>query len=264
MGTLTGQQINNTYDGLLKLSDSTTGITSTLQAIEDGLGNNTGARIATNLFTAPNVMGMYQQTTKPDFMGIGYAAGSVNLGAGAQTNMVFGYFYDPGVHDYSAITINVTTGTAADTLNWYFYDLQFVTAYGYFPRNLIMSGITPNVTSIAQVTTALPSTLSFSGYGGGYFAYLVTVRNSGIAPAVRFGASVISITNQSLGNGLGFSRNAAGTALIQGNRNYGINTVAMNWFTGDPQPSFTAAECITKANATTTTGQIGFGLNVIK
>lgn len=48
MGTLTGQQINNTYDGLLKLSDSTTGITSTFQAIEDGLGNNTGGGFSNN------------------------------------------------------------------------------------------------------------------------------------------------------------------------------------------------------------------------
>lgn len=127
-----------------------------------------------------------------------------------------------------------------------------------------MSGITPNVTSIAQVTTALPSTLSFSGYGGGYFCYLVTVRNAGTAPAVRFGAPTIQVLNNSICNGLGFSRNAAGTATIQGNRNMSMSTVAMSWFNGDPQPSFTAAECITKSNTTNTTGQIGFALNVIK
>lgn len=44
MSNLTGQQIQNTYEGLLNLEDSTTGITSNLQAIQDGLGNNTGDR----------------------------------------------------------------------------------------------------------------------------------------------------------------------------------------------------------------------------
>jgi hypothetical protein len=45
MSTLTGNQIQNTYQGLLKLDDSSTGITSTYQSIQDGLGNNTGTQI---------------------------------------------------------------------------------------------------------------------------------------------------------------------------------------------------------------------------
>jgi hypothetical protein len=45
MSNLTGQAIQNTYDGLLNLQDSTTGITSSYQNIQDGLGNNTGAQI---------------------------------------------------------------------------------------------------------------------------------------------------------------------------------------------------------------------------
>ena len=48
MSTLTGQQINQTYKGLLKLDDSSTGITQNLQAIQDGLGNNTGLQIKQN------------------------------------------------------------------------------------------------------------------------------------------------------------------------------------------------------------------------
>ena len=47
MSALTGNQIKDTYQGLLKLADSTTGITSSFQAVQDGLGNDTGLRIAT-------------------------------------------------------------------------------------------------------------------------------------------------------------------------------------------------------------------------
>ena len=47
MGTLSGQSISDTYDGLLKLEDSTTGITSTYQQIQDGLGNDTNTKIST-------------------------------------------------------------------------------------------------------------------------------------------------------------------------------------------------------------------------
>ena len=45
MSSLTNTQINNTYPGLLKLSNSTTGITSTTQSVEDGLGGDTGLKI---------------------------------------------------------------------------------------------------------------------------------------------------------------------------------------------------------------------------
>jgi hypothetical protein len=59
MSNLTGQQINQTYPGLLNLETSTTGITENLQAIQDGLGNNTGLRIATNQLEVPNIQSFY-------------------------------------------------------------------------------------------------------------------------------------------------------------------------------------------------------------
>jgi hypothetical protein len=165
MSTLTGQQISSTYQGLLKLSNSTTGITNSLEAIEDGLGNNTGARIATNLFAAPNILGSYTAKLKPDYCGVGISgAGVYNPGAGAQSNMIYNVFYDTGIHDYSAVTVNVTTITStSDVVNLYFYDLQFVDTYGFYPNNLIMSGITLPVSATGLQSVTLPSTLSFSG-----------------------------------------------------------------------------------------------------
>ena len=41
MSALTGNNVKDTYQGLLKLANSTTGITSVAQSIQDGLGNNT-------------------------------------------------------------------------------------------------------------------------------------------------------------------------------------------------------------------------------
>ncbi len=46
MATLTGQKIKDTYDGLLKTADSTTGLpTSGVTGIQDGLGNNSSIKI---------------------------------------------------------------------------------------------------------------------------------------------------------------------------------------------------------------------------
>jgi hypothetical protein len=94
MSNLTGQQIQNTYEGLLNLEDSTTGITSNLQAIQDGLGNNTGARIATNFFTAPNVVNLNMNLI-PDYMGCGASAGvGTAHSANSQNRLQYNIFYD--------------------------------------------------------------------------------------------------------------------------------------------------------------------------
>jgi hypothetical protein len=266
MGTLSGQSIQNTYDGLLKLSDSTTGITSTLQAIEDGLGNNTGARIATNLFTAPNVYGMYNLNNKPDSMGTGVLpTGTYTPGAGSQSNLIFGYFYDPGVYAYSSITTNVTTQTTTtDSLEMLFYDLQSVSQYGAFPRNQIMSGITIDTTPTGLRTNTLPSTLSFSGSGGGWFAFVLKYTNSGVTPTVRYATAsqqTFNINAYMLGN----VRNNANTGIVVANRGGGYSGSITYWFTNQTTPlTITEADVASRFNTTTVAAQFGFALNVIK
>ena len=71
MGTLTGQRIKDTYDGLLKTTDSTSGLPATgTTVIEDGLGNDSslalgqsgnGANVTGNLNVSGDV-----QTNKID------------------------------------------------------------------------------------------------------------------------------------------------------------------------------------------------------
>jgi hypothetical protein len=263
MSNLTGQQINQTYDGLLNLQDSTTGITSSLQAIQDGLGNNTGARIATNFFTAPNVMSM-NMNLLPDYMGNGAASGVGTVQpANSQNRLLYNLFYDNGVASYSAITYNLGTLTStSDVVSAYFYSLQLVPGYGIAPKDLIMSGITlQSAGSTGYKTTTLPSTLSFSGTGGGYYVFAFYIANSNVTPTVRYGAPIISARNQSFSETLGYYFNAAGTQQLSGGR-LGITTaIIIN--TLPVQSSYSVSDIQNNYSANSAT-PVGFALNVIR
>ncbi len=88
MPTLSGQTIQSTYQGLLKLANSTSGITSTPQQIQDGLGNDTGTRIATNFLSAPNVFPMTSSANFiPDYMGPGFLSAAVVPQANQQNKL---------------------------------------------------------------------------------------------------------------------------------------------------------------------------------
>jgi hypothetical protein len=178
MSNLTGQQIQNTYEGLLNLQDSTNGITSNLQAIQDGLGNNTGMRIGTNLFSHPQVF-TANAGIIPDYMGGGLAigAGANPNTANSQNRLIYNIFYDNGVHSYSALTCNLATATTvSDVVNFYFYTLQSVPNYGIAPKDLIMSGITLSTTApIGVKTISLPSTFFKVSNSGGNSSILESI-----------------------------------------------------------------------------------------
>lgn len=197
MSALTGQQIKDTYDGLLKLADSTTGITQNLQAIQDGLGNNTGLRIASGQLEIPNAQTFIN--LKNQYYGPGFQATSATPMAAGTQNVLLAYsFQDKGLYSYSALTFNlVTASTTSDTCEAAIYTSQMINPNGLYPSDLIMSGITiPTTGALGQRTVALPSTLSFSGYGGGIYWMVFKVSNAGVQPSVRFG-------NGTIANGLG-------------------------------------------------------------
>ena len=54
MSALTGNNVKDTYQGLLKLANSQTGVTGTLQYVQDGLGNNIPLQVSN---TALNLTG---------------------------------------------------------------------------------------------------------------------------------------------------------------------------------------------------------------
>lgn len=269
MGTLTGQPIQNTYDGLLKLSDSTTGITSSFQAIEDGLGNKTGSRISTEGITSPNIAN-FQTNLVPDFMGNGITTTAVVPLANTQNRLLYNMFYDTGVHSYSAITYGLNTlSSTSDIVDFYIYSAQLVPNYGIAPKDLIMSGITlesraPSTTGFKTLT--LPSTLSFSGTGGGFYIYAYHISNAGVTPTVRYN---LPFTQSGLGKPLetlGFYLNFAGVIYGIGSRlptfttnsSAIINNLAV-------QPSYSVSDIQTNWGVGGgTTPTLGFALNVIK
>lgn len=189
MSALTGNQIKDTYQGLLKLADSSTGITQNFQAVQDGLGNNTGVRFAIDQFEAPNLVGFVN--LKAQYYGSGFQAAAGNQLAAGTQNIIMAYpFYDKGLYEYSALTFNlITASTTSDTCEAAIYTTQMINPYGIFPNEPIISGITiPTTGSLGQRTVAFPSNISMSGYGSGVYWVVFKISNAGVQPSVRFGS----------------------------------------------------------------------------
>jgi hypothetical protein len=190
MSTLTGQQIQNTYQGLLKLADSTTGITSSLQAIQDGIGNNTGLKLASNQLESPNIQSYI--SLKAQYYGSGFNNTAVTQMASGTQNVILAYpFYDNGQYSYSALTYNVITATSSsDTCEVAIYTSQMINPNGLFPHTPIISGLTISTAApTGQKSVSFGSNISMSGYGAGIYWVVFKISNAGVQPTVRFGTS---------------------------------------------------------------------------
>ena len=264
MSNLTGQAIQNTYPGLLNLETATTGVTSTPQQIQDGLGNNTNTRISTSGIFAPNVVGSFN--LKPDYGGVGFATGAGTANTALTQNKVLYFpFYDAGVYSYSAISYNIGTLTStSDVVTMAFYTMGQVPTIGISPKDLIMSGITlESATSTGVKTTNLPSTLSFSGTGGGYYIAAFYVSNSGVTPTIRYNGGNVAINNQSLATTLGFYLTAAGTSTNIGQRFPNTVGNVMGVLNLPFQQSYSTADITTNVSSTLSNTPWGFGLKTI-
>jgi len=271
MATLSGQTIENTYDGLLKLEDSTNPISSSLQNIQDGLGNNTGFRIAQNQLFHRQLT--FSDNFKPDYGGTSFSLTDTSFSsfAGMQNKLVAQPFYDPGLYTYSSITYSLRfASTRSDTVNIAFYDSQFVDGVGLAPRNLIMSGITLTSTgATGMIETALPSNLTFTG-GQQYYYMCFIVSNSGVTPNVQYRAvddfpRGSGITNTVYGNGIGL-----GMALVEVSGVYYLrpggraSSTSNTPYTLGFQTSYSSSDISTNTNLTPSiTGGIGFILKTI-
>jgi hypothetical protein len=266
MGTLTGQQIKDTYEGLLKLEDSTTGITSTYQPIQDGLGNNTGSRISTKGILSPNLPGF--NNLKPDYMGLGFSPNPGTAPANSQNRTLYIPFYDTGLWSYSAISYNVNTITStSDVVNAAIYTMQQVPTIGVAPKDLIMSGITLISNSTGLKTTTLPSTLSFSGTGG-YYVMAVIISNGGVTPTIRYTPPNAFLNhNQSYATSLGLYLNVAGTSTNVGSRAQNLanaNALFILNNLSSFQTSYSTSDITTNISTSVGPGGgYGFALNVI-
>lgn len=267
MANLSGQTIQSTYPGLLNLNTATTGITSSYQQITDGFGNNTNTRISTSGITSPTTLGMYHQVYKPDSLGTGAGTGAVTPGAGSQSNLLFGFFYDTGQFAYSSMTVYLNTATStADNVEFLIYDLQQVLNYGLFPKNQIISGVSLTTSgAVGFYTTTFSSALSMSGTGEGYYAYVLKYTNTGATPSVRLGNALLAVNNQAFLNTFGIVRNNAGTGFLVGNRAQTVTGANLFWLTNQTTPAvITEADVASRFNTTVVSAQFGFNLNVIR
>lgn len=194
MSQLTGQQINQSYQGLLKLSNSSTGITSTFQSIEDGLGNDTGIDIKQNGIGSPNILNLPRYANTKGGLGI-----QSNVGMTYQTDeydsLVAFPFYDPGVNVYSGCNYSISAVTStSDVVQLGFYTSQMDDTYGLIPYQLISTACTLTVNSTGMKTTSFSNDISFSAYGEGVYFCVIRTTNVGATPTVRFRSNFIQST----------------------------------------------------------------------
>jgi hypothetical protein len=263
MSSLTSLQVNQSYQGLLKLADSTTGVTSSLQSVQDGLGNDLPIKVSNTQVQSKN-FATYKNFT-PDYMGIGLATTATAPIAGAQTGILATIFYDSGVFDYSAITYNViTASTTSDVVSYGFYTAQWVDGFGLSPHELVFSGTPLDVTPTGFKTTAFASNQSFSGYGSGAYFLVYQIRNSGVTPTIRYANyNSVNAINTVLSQQYGFVSNGANTFYSQPWKtvvggNHGIYYTNLSL-----QTSYSTSDISSNYSATQLVGQ-GFLLNVAK
>ena len=263
MANLSGQTIQSTYPGLLNLNTATTGITSTPQAITDGLGNNTGARIGTNFFEAPNLIN-FNRTLRPDYMGTGIQPSSSANPAGLQGRLFYNLFYDTGFNSYSAITYNLqTVSTTSDVVTFYIYTLQTVPQVGYAPKDLVFSATNLTTTGATGFRTlTFGSNFSLSGTGGGFYVYGFSISNGGVTPTVRFGnRTPIAVSLGSNYDSLGyFIPSGTTTTTLAGRANPGASSQVLGT---NILSSYTESDVFSQYNPIAP-GSWGILLNVVK
>ncbi len=225
MSDLTNLNINQSYQGILNLSDSTTGITTTPQQIQDGLGNDTGIKIGTDRLEGGNIVNYYRLST-PQYLGVGFGNTPSSPGA-VQNQLVCNLYYDSGLHSYSAITLNCSTLEAGTSVDVAFYNTQYLDTYGIAPYQKLTE-VNIDTTSTGLKTATFPSPLSFSATGAGIYWVIFRYNTAG-SPVVRLTSLANSnfalSTNWLNYSNLGLVYNVAGTVATNSFR---INATGAN------------------------------------
>jgi hypothetical protein len=102
MGQLTNLYVSSSYQGLLKLTDSTTGLTPTLQTVQDGLGGNSPLQISQ---TEVNISGTFTVNGAPV---------SINTGSLVSTSSFNAYTSSVDLH---LAGLDVETGSLQNQIN---------------------------------------------------------------------------------------------------------------------------------------------------
>ena len=90
MGQLNNLYVSSSYQGLLKLTDSTSGVTGTLQTVQDGSGNNLPIKISsTTVQITGSLIGSASYATQA--LSASYAPDSTNTGSLVSTSSFNAY-----------------------------------------------------------------------------------------------------------------------------------------------------------------------------
>lgn len=187
MSDLSNLNINQSFQGILNLSDSTTGITTTPQQIQDGLGNDTGIKIGTDRLEGGNLFNIYTPSVIPQYFGNGFTSSPATPGA-VQNQIVANTFYDNGEYSYSAISVNCATLEAGTSVDITFYNSQMLETYGYVPYQKLVAEVNIPTTSTGIKTATFATPLSFSATGPGFYYYSIRY-NTASTPVLRLGGT---------------------------------------------------------------------------
>jgi hypothetical protein len=204
MSSLTNQQVNQSYQGLIKLADSSTGITSSVQAVQDGLGNNTGLLIGTDYLGGSSLVPVYPTQRQKGGAGIATGAGTA-MNAGSHGLVQSVLFYDKGNISYSSITFAIgTISSTQDTYEFAIYDGQVCPTAGFQPKIRLtapLSATSADTTTTGLYTYAFSSDLVIEK--GGFYFLLFRVTNPGaVAPTTRFRNPLNTIESAQFANNM--------------------------------------------------------------
>jgi hypothetical protein len=266
MSSLTNLQINQSYKGLLKLENSTSGLTSSLQSVQDGEGNDTGIKIATNRLEGGNLFNLYTPSVAK-YYGNGFGTtGAAPNSAGGVLSM--NTFYDNGIHSYSAFTINVTTLGSGESIDVSFYNAQYLEGYGYVPYQQLNTAVNIDTSSTGLKTGTFASPISFSGTGAGVY-FLVCKWNGSSTPITRVGnpssAMATFIQGLMLGtNGVEF--NTLGTLALSPFESFGtVTNIQTNQYNTSTFPAtWTSTELNLLSNTAGNNYNPGFLLHTVR
>ena len=183
MSTLSGSNISQTYQGLLKMTDSTSGVTGTLQTVQTGDGTNTPLQISQ---TQVNISGSLTINGNP--------VTNVNTGSFVTTSSFNAY---TSSIDTRIDGIEAKTGSYATTGSNTFIGAQIIEGNVTFPSNSFVS--TDNVSGSLYLSSLNQGTLYLNADGGegdvivGYSAWQNSLKVKGGSTEITGSLGVTNI-----------------------------------------------------------------------
>ena len=243
MGNLTNQYVSQSFQGLLKLDNSATGVTATLQYVQDGLGNNIPMQVSTSsVVITGSLIGSASYAIQA--LSASYAPDTTNTGSLVSTSSFNAYTSsnDSKVNSLIAATgsfvteaesgsFMITGSVAGDTLtftkgNGSQFSLQVNT--GSLPSGVISGS--QQITNLGFATTSSVNQKLDTGSFNTYTSSNDSKVNSLIASTGSY-ATTSSVTS--------LSQSIAVTDLAQNNRLNSIEGVTGSFATTSSLNSYT-------------------------